>query len=532
MIGTDGFTAYEKIYGRKPHSQTMEIGEKIWWRPLQPSGRILGAQDPRFEEGFYLGPIDDSTSVAVSTLDGDVVQARAMKRRTAEERWDPEGLLKLKVCELQPNGEDTEDGRYKIRAPTARDPIPEADLPERMDAEPEYVPKRAYLSREDFRPERCGYTPHCPGCMNIRRGGRKAVHHSETCRRRVEAMMRADPASARRLERADDRINENIAARVEENLGGERDEPPVEEAPRRRRTRRTEGVEQSGKRARTSGEAPREPDIEEAVRRFPTLSGEADTEGGAAPDDRDGDGDMEMGLISETEMMDIMMLYSNEGNVHGGGHVSEVYSPPRVAPLAAKYGLEQGYSLDLTTFGDDGQPYDFDKRSHRRRARQLLREKRPGLLICSPMCTAFSSLMHLNRERMGEKRYAQWMAKGRRHLKFVMELCRDQMASGNYFLFEHPAFASSWMEPELVSLVKHQNVMTVIGNMCRFGMTGSLPDGSEELVLKPTRFATNSRYLALALDKKCSKDHPHASLMNHRAAAAQVYPPIFVKPSS
>ena len=124
--------------------------------------------------------------------------------------------------------------------------------------------------------------------------------------------------------------------------------PPEEELKRRRRTRRTEDVGQSSKRARTSGEASREPtieeDIEEAVRRFPTLSGEADTEGGAAPEDRDGDGDLEMGLISETEMMDIMLLYSNEGNVHGGGHVSEVYSPPRVAPLAAKYGLEQGYS--------------------------------------------------------------------------------------------------------------------------------------------------------------------------------------------
>jgi len=133
--------------------------------------------------------------------------------------------------------------------------------------------------------------------------------------------------------------------------------------------------------------------------------------------------------------------------------------------------------------------------------------------------------MALNRERMGEKRYAQWMAKGRRHLKFVMELCQEQKASGNYFLFEHPAFASSWMEPEVVRLVKDPSVMTVIGHMCRFGMMSTSAEGTEELVFKPTRFATNSRYLALALDKRCGKDHPHAHLMNHRAAAAQVYPP-------
>ena len=152
-------------------------------------------------------------------------------------------MLKLKVCELQPNGDDTEDGRYKIRAPTVRDPIPEEDLPDRMDVEPEYRPKRAYMSRDLFQPEKCGYTPHCPGCLNIRRGNSKGVKHSETCRSRVEAMMREDPASAIKLERAEERINEEVMRHSEEMM----EEPPPEEEPRRRRTRRTEDVGQSSK---------------------------------------------------------------------------------------------------------------------------------------------------------------------------------------------------------------------------------------------------------------------------------------------
>ena len=112
--------------------------------------------------------------------------------------------------------------------------------------------------------------------------------------------MREDPASAIKLERADERINEEVMRHSE----GMMEEPPPEEEPkRRRRTRRTEDVGQFSKRARTSEEAPREPtleeDIEEAAQRFPTLSGEADAEGGVAPDERDGDGDHEMGLIDE-----------------------------------------------------------------------------------------------------------------------------------------------------------------------------------------------------------------------------------------
>ena len=104
-------------------------------------------------------------------------------------------------------------------------------------------------------------------------------------------------------------------------------------------------------------------------------------------------GEMDLEGDEEMSALDILLLFSNEEHVQGTGHVSEIYSPPRVAPVAASYGLEQGYSLDLTTCGPDGEFYDFDKRSCRKKARRLIQEKRPGLLICSPMCTAFSNLL-------------------------------------------------------------------------------------------------------------------------------------------
>ena len=36
--------------------------------------------------------------------------------------------------------------------------------------------------------------------------------------------------------------------------------------------------------------------------------------------------------------------------------VSEVYSPPRIAPLAAEYGMKSGFSLDITVDDETGQP--------------------------------------------------------------------------------------------------------------------------------------------------------------------------------
>jgi len=315
-------------------------------------------------------------------------------------------------------------------------------------------------------------------------------------------------------------MNEEVVARsaMQEEEARGSDEPAPGPIRRRARTRRTEQlqVDQPRKRAR------RDPD-------HPLVVPEA--EAGASEVAGDGQAEREMDLEGDEEMgiLDILLLYSNEEHVQGTGHVSEIYSPPRVAPVAASFGLQQGYSLDLTTCGPDGEIYDFDKRSCRKKARQLIREKRPGLLICSPMCTAFSNLLKMNRSRMGETRYQQWMAKGRRHLRFVMELCQEQMKSGNYFLFEHPAFASSWTEPEVIKLVKENQVWTVIVNMCRFGMTSQDDDGSVGPVAKPTRFATNSQKLAQALDQRCPGDHQHVHLLNHRAAAAQIYPPELCK---
>ena len=125
---------------------------------------------------------------------------------------------------------------------------------------------------------------------------------------------------------------------------------------------------------------------------------------------------------------------------------------------------------------------------------------------------------------MGEKKFQTLLAKARRHLRFVIELCKDQMDNGCYFLFEHPASASSWKEPEMERLMARPSVVSTVANMCQFGMQ-TFPDGSLGPVAKPTRFATNSPRLCDALDRKCNKEHVHAHLLGGRAAAAQEYPP-------
>ena len=77
--------------------------------------------------------------------------------------------------------------------------------------------------------------------------------------------------------------------------------------------------------------------------------------------------------------------------------VSEIYSRPRITQelkiRRSKFrNLAPGLAFDLTVKDpDDGQPWDFSLKSKRDKARRILQESKPILLIGSPMCTAFST---------------------------------------------------------------------------------------------------------------------------------------------
>ena len=74
-------------------------------------------------------------------------------------------------------------------------------------------------------------------------------------------------------------------------------------------------------------------------------------------DQHGGEGDLDVGLLA---------AIAGE-HIKFGVHVSEVFSPPRVAKVASKIGLHVGFALDLTQSDSDGSAWDFSKRSERGR---------------------------------------------------------------------------------------------------------------------------------------------------------------------
>ena len=139
------------------------------------------------------------------------------------------------------------------------------------------------------------------------------------------------------------------------------------------------------------------------------------------------------------------------------------------------------------------------------------------------MCAAFSKLQKLNFPKMDPQKVKEVIEYGVKHLEFCMHLCKIQHDQGLYFLFEHPAGASSWDNRLVKAMLEMPAVERVTGHMCMFDMWQQDNQGKAR-VKKATGFMTNAACVAKRLRVKCTGLHRHITLIGGRAKAAEVYP--------
>ena len=213
--------------------------------------------------------------------------------------------------------------------------------------------------------------------------------------------------------------------------------------------------------------------------------------------------------------------------VYGGGAINQCANQAR-----RSLGLLGIGALDIRTTKPDGSSWDFMKRTDRRMAKELIEAQNPDWLIGSPPCTAFSIWnVGMNDPKMDKHKVKATIEEGRTHLNFVAKLYRKQMAKGKYFLHEHPASAISWKEDCISSIANNPSVHTVVAHQCMYGLTSPVSRRSSERLpaLKPTRFMSNSMYMAEKLSLRCDKSHKHQQLIGGRAHDAAFYPLPLVK---
>ena len=194
----------------------------------------------------------------------------------------------------------------------------------------------------------------------------------------------------------------------------------------------------------------------------------------------------------------------------------ELFSPPRVSPVAQRLGLripDQTFDLEAG--------WDVRKVDHRRQFRNFQQDQRPGFLMSCPECKSYSALMNVNWSRMDPIKASQIRQEGHLMWNFSLEASEEQDDRGDYFALEHPAGASSWKLERTQRLLRRPSVAVIEFDMCALGLT-VVPSG--ELSRKRTRIATNHPWLATQLClRQCKGDHLHVPLENNLPSKARVY---------
>ena len=279
-----------------------------------------------------------------------------------------------------------------------------------------------------------------------------------------------------------------------------------------------------------------EPQPENQPRRRTGMDPENDDSFALFPEDDDSD-DMEMLNLIQSGMpeqvaKDYINIYEVllvQGASKGVAKqkVTELFSPPRVTEEMRRVPnlmFEGGETYDL--FQDkNGKAWDFRKAADRKQVRAEIMEQKPWMVIGSPPCTAFSSLMSFNKNRMDNNKFNKQISEGKLLLNFAVDIYKLQASQGRHFLHEHPAGASSWSERCVKRLLKNARVHSTVGHLCRYGMKAKDRDGKYQPVRKATRFASTSEEVLRQLSSRCRNDHVHLHRLDGRAKSAARYPP-------
>jgi hypothetical protein len=556
LLGADGHSAYERLFGKPVREEGLEFGERVLYHKRHAQDRNV-VLDGRWAPGLWLGRRWGTGTHRV-LVDSKVIDVRAVQRVPAVERWSAGELAAIRATPWRTDPGPADNGAELVVLQPRPGPDDAAVPPA---ARPDIgVPRHVYIRKADL--ELHGYTASCRRCQRMRDGASGGgVAHIKECRERLERAMRASGDG--RVAEAEARVAAGAEARARAGAA-----PAAAAAPapapvpapvvaiwRLGESARAQEVAEEAYAAdplpaRLPQSAPAGA-IEAEWQAFPgqlaqrvaarvAARAAAAESAAAAPESTeavvgvDAEEDRMIDFLapsaSDGERVQAAQLYelllvSGATAAEGQAKVCELFSVPRVTKLLRpSMSLGRGLTFDL--HGDaDGRRWNFLLAADRREALACIRRQKPYIVIGSPPCTAFSRLNEgWNYKRMRPEEVHRRKVEGRVLLEFSVQVYRMQLAAGRHFLHEHPQSASSWHEPCMRDLRSARGVCEAVGDQCQFGLLSPGENGRPGLAKKPTRFLSSAGCVLQELGKRCAGDHAHVQLLHNRAAAAAVYP--------
>ena len=191
-VAKDGRTAYERCKGKSAKMLGLEFGEKLLWKH-RPRGNFQEKLNPKWSDGVYLGFKVQSQEIIIMDMETEKIKYTRTARRVPEEdRWSLSNVDLVKVVPWNFGAGDEEaDGEIPEfdakHGPATR--LTAAEMEEIAARPDQHIAHKAHLKKEDFM--KYGYTERCGGCSAMLRG-MKAQPHSDSCRRRMENLLKDD----------------------------------------------------------------------------------------------------------------------------------------------------------------------------------------------------------------------------------------------------------------------------------------------------------------------------------------------------
>ena len=144
--------------------------------------------------------------------------------------------------------------------------------------------------------------------------------------------------------------------------------------------------------------------------------------------------------------------------------ILEIFSQPRLVPVAVEAGLRASISVDLET------GWDLLDLAKQQECLRMLEVRRPKILMVSPPCTAFSSWQRINRPKMSAAKWAHRWSEGTCLFDFAMDCIALQQKQNSGFCHEHPDQASSWARGTCQQVMQDSSAFVVRFDQCQFGL--------------------------------------------------------------
>ena len=112
------------------------------------------------------------------------------------------------------------------------------------------------------------------------------------------------------------------------------------------------------------------------------------------------------------------------------------------------------------------------------KAVKMIDEVKSSMLVVCPPCTLFSILQAMNFYKKESSEVEGKLRDAMMHLGFSIFLCLKQARAGRYYMFEHPARATSLSTNLVKQLYVQGGGIPVMIDMCAFGLSATDNSGA------------------------------------------------------